>query len=143
MTGVGASSPPEQDRGSVVVLITDVFFSVTVRSTIRALGFEALLVRSADTACDHVGVDDVRLVVVDATAVRGPDEWQQLGEIDADGVPVLVFGPHKDVDRLRAAKEAGVTRVVANSQFHREMAALIDRYALRDAPAEGATNESG
>lgn len=130
MTSDNPPSVPAATRGAVVALITDVFFSVSVRSTIRGLGYDALLVRTADEVADHVGVDDIRLVVVDATAVRGADDWNQLGQIAAEVAPVLAFGPHKDVERLRAAKEAGVSRVVANSQFHREMAALIERYAM-------------
>lgn len=120
-------------RGAVVVLIVDLFFSVTIRATLLRLGFDAVLVCRVEQAADRVADDDVRLVVVDGTAVRAAEDWQQLGHIDDDGVPVLVFGPHKDVETLRAAKDAGVTRVVANSQFHREMAALVERYALATA----------
>ncbi len=129
MTSETGPSAAASSRGVVVVLITDVFFSVTVRSTIRRLGFDSLIVRSADQAAGRIGVDDVRLIVVDGTVVHAADDWRQLGQLATDGCPVLVFGPHKDVETLRAARDAGVTRVVANSQFHREMATLIERYA--------------
>lgn len=137
MTSEIEPSPPASSRGAIVVLITDLFFSVTIRSTLRRIGFDVDLVRGADQAVDRVDVDDVRLVVVDATAVSAAEDWRQLGQLVAEGTPVLVFGPHKDVERLRAAKDAGVTRVVANSQFHREMATLVERYALADAASDG------
>lgn len=121
---------PRLSRGTVVVVITDVFFSVSIRSTLRRIGFDVELERAAERIAERVAVGDVRLVVVDATAISRSDDWARLGKVVADQTPVLVFGPHMDVDRLRAAKDAGVTRVVANSQFHREMAALVDRYAL-------------
>jgi len=46
------------------------------------------------------------------------------------GVPVLVFGSHLDVVGRRAAKAAGVTRVLSNGDFHRDMVTLVKRYAL-------------
>jgi hypothetical protein len=45
--------------------------------------------------------------------------------------PTLAFGPHTDVVNRRAAKAAGVSRIVSNGQFQMEMAALIDRYRKR------------
>lgn len=129
-------------RGTVVVLMVDLFFSVTIRSTLRRLGFDAMLVSRVEQAVDRVAGSDVRLIVVDGTAVRAAEAWQRLGQLDEDGVPVLVFGPHKDVETLRAAKDAGVTRVVANSQFHRDMAALVERYALATTPHRRETGTS-
>ena len=75
----------------------------------------------------------------------GPDgpvvsgEWQDWsaigGGIDRVALPpILAFGPHLDVDGLRDAKAAGVTRVVSNGTFHRDAATLIGRYASGDAP---------
>lgn len=142
MTNAIEPSSLSAARGAVVVLIVDLFFSVTIRATLRRLGFDAVLVGRVEQAADRVAGDDVRLVVVDGTAVRAAEDWQQLGQIDDDGVPVLVFGPHKDVDTLRAAKDAGVTRVVANSQFHRDMAALVERYALTTATHRRETGAS-
>ena len=43
-------------------------------------------------------------------------------------MPTLAFGPHVDVEGRRAAKAAGVTRIVSNGQFHSDMAGLIERY---------------
>ena len=59
-----------------------------------------------------------------------------LGFALAGGARVLAFGPHMDVEKMRAAKDAGVTRTISNSQFHRNMAELIERYAL---PADAGT----
>ena len=48
---------------------------------------------------------------------------------EGPGVPVLAFGSHLDVDGRRAAKAAGVTRVLSNGDFHRDMVPLVQRYA--------------
>jgi hypothetical protein len=46
-------------------------------------------------------------------------------------VPVLVFGSHFDVDGRRAAKAAGVARVLTNGDFHKDMVGFVRRYARR------------
>jgi hypothetical protein len=45
------------------------------------------------------------------------------------GVPVVAFGSHTDVDGFRAAKAAGVARVVSNGEFSRSLADLVAKYA--------------
>lgn len=125
-----STAPTDQgSRGVIVALIPDVFFSVNVRSTILRLGYQAVLAKGVDQLSQG---QSARLVIVDGTAIRSAEDWDALGLLSAAGTPVLVFGPHKDVDVLRAAKQANVTRVVANSLFHREMPNLIERYALAE-----------
>ncbi len=146
MTSSAESSGTAASCGTIVVLIKDLFFAVTIRSTLRTLGFDAALFSDADQVSNHVAAADTRLVVVDGSAIRSAGDWERVGAIAACGFPVLVFGPHKDVETLRAAKEAGVTRVVANSLFHREMATLVERYALtaaRDDSGERANGRQG
>jgi hypothetical protein len=83
-----------------------------------------------------VAVYEPDLLVVDLTMFGSdPEAWEPIQDVLATGARVLAFGPHMDVEAFRAAKDAGVTRVVSNSQFHRNMANLIERYALP--PEEG------
>lgn len=124
-----SSMSSDQARGTVIALIPDVFFSVTVRNTVRRCGFEAGIVTSAKDLVQYQNGDHMALAIVDIAAVRDESGWTDIGILASRGVPVLAFGPHRDVEGLRSAKAAGVTRVVANSQFHREIAELIERYA--------------
>jgi hypothetical protein len=117
-------------RGVVLALVPDVFFAVTVRNTIRRLGYDPHLLKTPDDLVVAAGERDAVLAVVDLQAVHSPGEWLDIGDLVGDGLPVLVFGAHRDVEGLRAARDAGVTRVVSNGQFHREMSDLIQRYAL-------------
>lgn len=116
--------------GPILLLIPDVFFAVTVRNTVRRIGYDPHILKTTDQLVVAAGEHRAVLGVVDLAAVRSPSEWADIGEMVTDGMPVLVFGSHKDVDGLRAAKAAGVTRVVSNGQFHREMPDLIQRYVL-------------
>jgi hypothetical protein len=118
-----------RDRGVIVLLIKDLFFSVAVRNTVRTLGFESHLVKTPDAFADSRSVVAPVLGIVDLHAVEDPLDWECVTELVEQDVPVLVFGPHRDVDGMRAAKAAGVTRVVSNGQFHAEMGAFIERYA--------------
>lgn len=125
-----------KERGVVVGLIKDIFFGITVRNTIRRLEFEAQIIKSVDELPQTVAVYEPDLLVVDLTMFGSdPVAWEPIQDVLATGARVLAFGPHMDVDAFRAAKDAGVTRVVSNSQFHRNMANLIERYALP--PDEG------
>jgi short subunit dehydrogenase-like uncharacterized protein len=69
------------------------------------------------------------LGILDLSAVG---DWDLVRELTADPsveTPLLLFGAHKDVEGLRAAKAAGVDRVVSNGEFHRNMVELVRRYA--------------
>ena len=125
------------DRGMVVVLCPDVFFLVAIRNTLRRLGFEPLVVKTTDDLEESASSLTPALVIVDMTSIGAGGDWTAVDPYVRHGVPVLAFGPHKDVEAFRAAKDAGVSRVVANSQFHREMADLIERYAASAAIDEG------
>lgn len=125
-----------KERGVVVGLIKDIFFGITVRNTIRRLEFEAQIIKSVDELPQTVAVYEPDLLIVDLTMFGSDAEaWEPIQDVLATGARVLAFGPHMDVESFRAAKNAGVTRVVSNSQFHRNMANLIERYALP--PEEG------
>lgn len=115
-------------RGRIVVLNTDLMFGLRIQNTAKTLGFTAERVPSTAAFVERVAGDPTPvLAIVDLGA--SPD-WAAMAElIAADIVPVLAFGPHMDVDALRAAKRAGVTRVVSNGDFHRGMPTLIERYA--------------
>jgi hypothetical protein len=117
------------NRGIVLILIKDLFFSVAVRNAVRSLGFDSQLVKSPDVFADSLSAVDPCLCIVDLHTVDDEVDWDSIREAVDRAVPVIVFGPHRDVDGMRAAKAAGVTRVISNGQFHAEMGAIIERYA--------------
>lgn len=122
------SSKTTKERGVIIAVVKDVFFGITVRNTIKRLNFEPQIIKSTGTLAETVAVYDPSLVIVDLQVIDEESAWDSVTATREMDIPVLVFGPHKDVEGLRAAKQAGVSRVVANSQFHREMPVLIERY---------------
>ena len=99
-----------------------------IRTSLRPRGYEvaihgdavafsrALLAREPRTA---LGLIDF----------NRPVDWNGLADVLNGPVPVIAFGPHMDIAGFKAAREAGVTRVVANGEFSRSLAELVERYA--------------
>ncbi len=124
-------------RGTIVVLNRDLMFGSRIRSTVRALGFEPLFTRDTGAFIERVRQlqPPAVLAILD---MNGQVDWTLIGQLTAEPdleTPLLGFGPHVDVDNRRAAKAAGLVRIVSNGQFHADTAVLIERYA-RTPPAD-------
>jgi methylmalonyl-CoA mutase cobalamin-binding subunit len=117
-----------------IVLNRDLLFGSRIRSALAGLGLKG---RFVSTAEDFVGAlsEQPGSVAIGIVDMNSPIAWEVIREAlsaaDAGAVPTLAFGPHVDVEGRRAAKAAGVTRIVSNGQFHSDMAGLIDRYRRR------------
>lgn len=117
-----------------VVLNRDLLFGSRIRNALRAVGLEARFVSNTD---EFIGAlteyrDTAAIGIID---MNGAVSWETIGELlkrtDQSLAPTLAFGPHVDVENRRAAKAAGVTRIVSNGQFHEDMTGLIERYRRR------------
>jgi len=122
---------PDSDKNVVVLLNRDLMLAVSITNTAKALGFTVDRVLSTTDLIERLdgGRESVALVIIDMNLDIA---WDEVGEMMQSGQalpPVLGFGPHVDIDGRRAAKKAGLTRIVSNGEFHRDMAALITRYA--------------
>jgi hypothetical protein len=127
------SNWPNGDHRVAIVLNRELMFGSRIRSALAQLGLEARFVRDADkfvAALAEAG-EAGAIGIID---MNGPVAWDTIREAilaDAGGTPTLAFGPHVDAAGRRAAKAAGVTRIVSNGQFSADMAGLIDRYRRR------------
>ena len=123
---------PEPDRdsagGAIVVFNRDLFFGVRIANALRTRGHAVEILGASAAVADRLGAPPLPvLVIVDLAA--GP-EWDRIAPAAAAaGVPILAFGPHTDVAARRAAKAAGVARLVSNGEFHQQLIALVERYA--------------
>lgn len=110
-------------NATVVALVKDLFFSVKLGNEVKRAGFQPQIVKTQAAFAEACHKTNVALGIVDLAAGVDWDAWQ------APDVPVIAFGPHKDVATLQAAKAAGITRVMANSLFHAQAGEMIRRYA--------------
>lgn len=140
-TTIGAKSDDaSSDCGSIVVLNRDLMFGMRIRNAVRDLGHDIVVV--PDTAGFVAAMrsrDPAPLLgVIDMNAKIEWDLVRQLSDDPTVATALLGFGPHVDSVGRRAAKAAGVDRIVSNGQFHREMIDLLRRYALHTAPPDPA-----
>jgi CheY-like chemotaxis protein len=110
----------------LVLLIPDLFSSVRVADTARALQYQPQDVSNAEELV-AAARDDTRGIVIDAQART---DWQSaIRTLKADpataAIPVLVFGPHVDVETSRAALAAGCDRFVTRGAFTRETSKIL------------------
>lgn len=111
--------------GRIVAFSRDVFFGMRVRTIVRQIGYDLALVKTESEARDAVNASETALVLVD---FNQPVSWDDLATVLQGDTPVLAFGSHTDVEGFRAAKEAGVSRVVSNGEFSRRLPELIEQY---------------
>lgn len=114
--------------GRVVALSRDVFFGMRVRTVLRQLGHDLALVKTEDEATAAVSEGAPQILLVD---FNQPVDWNALRSVLDGETPVLAFGSHTDVDGFRAAKDAGVSRVVSNGEFSRRLPELLEQYGRR------------
>lgn len=125
MTPADQTTRPEPARGDVVVLSGDLFFGMRIRTTLRGMEFGSRIVTTPAAFAEAVSGDGVVLAIVD---FNRPVDWDLVAPTTRP-VPVIAFGAHTDVDGFRAAKAAGVTRVVSNGAFSEQLPTLLERYA--------------
>lgn len=112
-----------------VVLNRDLMFGSRIRSALASIGM-AVVVKgdtSAFIAAARELGDRAVIAIID---MNGAVDWTAVQEALAVGglPPVLGFGSHTDVETRRAAKAAGVNRIVSNGQFHADMSGFVERY---------------
>ena len=114
-----------------IVLNRDLLFGSRIRSALASLGLESRFVTTAEQFVAALS-DEPGSVAIGIIDMNGAITWEVIREAqssrDDERAPTLAFGPHVDVEGRRAARAAGVTRIVSNGQFHSDMAGLIERY---------------
>jgi hypothetical protein len=124
------TEPVAGEKTLAIVLNRDLMFGSRIRGALKMLGLEARFVPDTErfTAALEAEGDGAAIGILD---MNDEVDWETFSTAVRDTVdapPTLAFGPHVDVENRRAAKAAGVTRIVSNGQFHSDMAALIERY---------------
>lgn len=117
----------ESHPGLVSALSRDVFFGMRIRTVLKNLGYEMKLCKTEQEL-----VESIPGAVMALVDFNIPVDWDALDSILKGDVPILAFGSHTNVEGFRAAKAAGVTRVVSNGEFSRRLPALLTQYQ-RDA----------
>ena len=126
-TGPGTTA---LDRGDIVVLNRDMMFGIQIANVLRASGFRVVPTSTTRSFVDRL-LDSTSPAVLGIVNMVALVDWELIGAMMAGDAPppVLAFGPHVNAPLWRSARGAGVTRVVSNGDFHRDMLSLVERYA--------------
>ncbi len=131
-----------QGEGAAVVLLdTDLFFVVKVRTMLQHAGYD---VRTARSSADFARrlTDDTPVLALVNTATAGVDWRAAIGAARSAGIPVIAFGSHVDLETQQAARAAGATRVIANSRLASDLPGIVAR-TLRTSSHESGASTGG
>lgn len=104
---------------AVVVLSGDLFFRAKIETVARAAGVPVRFAESAEEA------RNAATVLIDlADGARAIEAVSALKARPRAPV-VVAFGPHKEGEAFRAAREAGADRVLARSAFVERLPELL------------------
>lgn len=110
---------------TIVAYVPDLMFGVRVRDVLQQLGYQALVADSLATAQQALAPDLALLIVDLRGETTATSALVQAAKALDPNLPVLAFGSHVDVERQKAAREAGCDKVVANSKFSSDLPGLI------------------
>ena len=121
------------DPLKLIALNRDVFFGVRLRNLAKELGYDLVLAPTSTAVATALAesAEHVALVIIDMNVLKTGVDWDAMADLISQysDIPTLGFGSHTDVETRQTAKRVGVTRIVSNSEFQRDAAALIQRYA--------------
>lgn len=128
---------------NIIALEKDLFFAVKIRDTLRYHDMVVTTVRTLtalEQAISNNETNKPALAIINISA-QGVDWETAIRTVSADGIPVLAFGSHIDLDAQARARQAGARRVVANSKFTRDMPGLVQRTLQMPAGAASVIEE--
>ena len=116
----------------VAALVQALFFSSRILDALRKAGRPAIIEANADDLVERVRADRPTLVLIDLGIQRV--DWAaaviRLRAADAAAeLPILAFGPHRDLEARDRALAAGCDEVIANSKLVTDLPRIIERYA--------------
>ncbi|MGB8956836.1 MAG: hypothetical protein WCC10_15780 [Tumebacillaceae bacterium] len=110
---------------TVLALVNNLMFSVSIREAATSLGGLVTLVTSNEELVQKLEIHP-SLVILDLTAVE-PGWEQAVAKAKEAGVPVLAYGPHVNNEAREKAEGAGA-EWFANSKFKIDLPNLLAKY---------------
>ena len=108
----------------VIAALPDLFFRAKVLETAKSLSVALDVARDADELLQQVRTEKPRLVLLDLQA----QALQPLDTLVAlEGIPVIGFLAHEQVDLREQALAAGCGEVLTKGQFSASLPAILRR----------------
>lgn len=109
----------------ILALEKNLFFAVKMRDTLSHHEMNVTTVRTL-AAFEQALASKPALTIVNL-ATPGVDWEAAIRSARAQGLLVLAFGAHMDMEAMARARQAGANRVVANSKFANDMPGVVKR----------------
>ena len=111
----------------ILALEKDLFFSEKIRDTLKHYEMAITTVRTLPAFEEKLQAAEKPALVIINTATKGVDWEAAIRTAALQGISVLAFGSHMDLEARAKALQAGATKVVANSKFTSDMVGLVTR----------------
>lgn len=122
MSEASQSETVDESTGSVVMLSGDLIFSSRVKAAAERAGLQF---RVAGSLPDD-DTNSIRFVVLDlSTRSKLTDQIVRRCSERCPGAKLIAYGPHVQVDKLNKARQAGISTVMTNGQFDRELPGIF------------------
>jgi PleD family two-component response regulator len=132
------------DQKTVLVAVTDIFFYTKVRDALLPNGFRlerarsqadiALKASSARPAAVILNMNDDTVNAFQALEMLRTDPKLQ-------GLPILAFANHEEVETWTRAKSMGVTKIVSRNEFSARTKTLVEEIIA--AAVDGGNKQTG
>ena len=114
----------------ILAVLDDLMFSSKVKSAAAAIGRPVAFARSAEKALEAMRQTTPALVIFDLNNPR-IDTLAIVAAMKADpalaGVETIAYASHVHVDLMQAGRAAGISAVMARSQFTQQLAEILSR----------------
>ena len=111
---------------SVVLVAQNLVFIGRVENLTESLGMETLRASTEEAFWRHFNNQKPALVLLD---LEGEAEtWQAIlkgVQSDKDGLQVVAFGPHEDLETMEQALSLGCDVVLSKGEFSRDLPQII------------------
>ena len=110
----------------ILLICQDLIFTTKIGTTAQELGQQVFVVPSVAAALQEAD-EKYEQVMVDLSSPSSTtaDDLRTLRDAFPDGVRLLAYGSHVDVERLREAREAGCDPVLPRSEFTKRLVEWI------------------
>jgi DNA-binding NtrC family response regulator len=114
-----------QAQRNALLLDNDLFFVTKITTTLKHAGYTTRTARTLDAFTQ--GLADKPDIALVNTAARGVDWRAGIAAAREANVPVIAFGSHVDLETQAEARQAGATRVIANSKLATDLPGIVER----------------
>ena len=111
----------------VIAFVDDLLFKSKIRAAAQAAGATISFARNSDDVAALATAGSPELILIDLEGRSGDaiDTIRAIRAAMGTSPRIIGFGSHVNVDRLRAAKEAGCDQALARSAFVQVLPTLL------------------